>query len=323
MDKQYVLGIDVGGTSTKMAIFSLAGEMVAKWAISTNRTNTSLNLPVDISISVKKTLEEYAIKNSQMLAAGVGIPGFVLADQGMVISSVNLGLENYLIAPLLEKELGFPVCVDNDANLAAAGEKWKGAGRHVSDLIFITLGTGVGSGILLNGEIFRGAGHAAGEIGHVTVLPQGGSPCKCGKYGCLETISSATGIARLAKENALLNKNSKLYDLMRQRELTAEDVFRSMDEGDNEARVVVEKAMKYLGIALANTANVLQPQYLIIGGGLAAAGNSLIRPLEKHFNFHALQRIKQVAKVKLAELGNDAGVTGGAWLALKQYGKHN
>ncbi|MFB4164760.1 ROK family glucokinase [Alteribacillus sp. JSM 102045] len=316
MEQQYVLGIDVGGTSVKQAVFTVDGNMLKKWSISTDKADNGTNILKDISASVNKALSSLKLDKKQFIGAGVGVPGFIDMESGMVDFAVNIGWKKYPIVRILSDYLNIPVAVDNDANLAAAGEYWRGAGDGADDMILFTIGTGVGGGIIVKGDIVHGVGGMGGEIGHVTVIPEGGAPCNCGKAGCLETVSSATGIIRLAKEEAEKNKNSSLYKLWQEKnELSTKDIFELSAAGDQTANVVIEKAMHYLGLAAANIANVLNPQKIVIGGGVSAAGEQLLIPLRSHYEEYALERVKADSDFALAELGNDAGVTGAAWMA--------
>ncbi|MFB5662048.1 ROK family glucokinase [Alteribacillus sp. HJP-4] len=319
MQAAYVLGIDVGGTAVKMAVFTEDAEMKQKWSIPTNKTNNGESILDDISASFHEMVEREGYTKDQFIGAGVGVPGFIDMEEGVIEFAVNIGWRNYPITALLSEKLGVPVRVDNDANLAAAGEFWKGAGSDVEDLILFTLGTGVGGGLIVKGDIIHGVGGMGGEIGHVTVIPEGGAPCNCGKTGCLETVSSATGMVRLAHEAAKEFPTSKLTKHYQDTgEMTTKEIFAFSADGDEAARKVVDISMYYLGLSAANIANVLNPAKIVIGGGVSAAGDDLLKPLTHYYNKYALEKVKSDSTFVLAELGNDAGVAGAAWLA-KQY----
>jgi glucokinase len=207
--------------------------------------------------------------------------------------------------------------------MAAIGEMWRGAGKGSKNLICVTLGTGVGGGIIVNGEVVHGVNGAGGEIGHITAVPKDGSPCNCGKPGCLETVASATGIVRLAQEKLSLTDNiSKLRDYYEKHQtLTAKLVFDIANEGDELAKSVIQQAAYYLGFALANLANGLNPEKIVIGGGVSKAGNTLLEPLKEEFDRFSFPRVSQGVELVAATLGNNAGVIGGAWLAKDRLAK--
>lgn len=218
---------------------------------------------------------------------------------------------------LLEAETSLPVVVDNDANMAAIGEMWKGAGNGAKNLVCVTLGTGVGGGVIANGQIVRGTNGAGGEIGHITSIPDGGAACNCGKTGCLETIASATGIVRIAKEKLT---NSEADSILRQAEhVTAKDVFDAAKANDRLALEIVDFVTFHLGLALAHVANALNPEKIVIGGGVSKAGDILVQHTGHYFRRFAFPRVAEGASIVTATLGNDAGVIGGAWLAKQAF----
>ncbi|RSL30936.1 ROK family protein [Salibacterium salarium] len=316
MTESYLLGIDVGGTSIKMAIFSNDGDLMEKWSIATNKEKDGEYILEDISVSVKEKWQEMDLQANQFIGAGVGVPGFVDIEHGTIDFAVNIGWRDYPISSILSQHLGLPVVVDNDANLAAAGEYWRGAGVDAEDLILLTLGTGVGGGIIVKGDILHGVAGMAGEIGHVTMIPEAGSPCNCGKSGCLETVASATGMVRMARETIEHNTNSRLYQIWQENgEITTKDIFACAENNDTEAVTIINNAMYYLGLATANIANVLNPEKIVIGGGVSGAGEDLLRPLRFYYDTYALPKVKEHSTFAVAELGNDAGVAGAAWAA--------
>ncbi|MGY4690282.1 ROK family glucokinase [Salibacterium sp. K-3] len=315
MEDKYLLGIDVGGTSVKLGLFTEQGECREKWSVPTNKDNDGEHVLEDIARSIRQKWGEHKLSVADVKGAGIGVPGFVDVKNGTIEFAVNIGWRNYPVASVLSDLLEIPVVLDNDANLAAAGEYWKGAATDADDVLLLTLGTGVGGGVIINGDILHGASDMAGEIGHVTVIPDGGYPCNCGKKGCLETTSSATGMVRMAEEAAAENQDSMLYIKKQQAPLTAEVLFECAAAGDQTAEFVIENAMNYLGMAAGNTANVLNPRKIVIGGGVSAAGEQLLQPLRSYYAAHALPRVEQYTNFAIAELGNDAGITGAAWLA--------
>ncbi|KPB05238.1 ROK family glucokinase [Bacillus sp. CHD6a] len=315
MENKWLVGVDLGGTTIKMAFVTQYGEIAHKWEIVTDISEKGKNITTDIAKAIDSKLEELGESKSKLKALGMGAPGPVNMATGLIYEAVNLGWENYPLKDLLEVETGLPVVVDNDANLAAIGEMWKGAGEGSKDLICVTLGTGVGGGIITNGEIVHGINGAGGEIGHITVIPEGGAPCNCGKTGCLETIASATGIVRLAKEAMEENPGSKLEELAQQEGLTAKLIFEQADAKEEISQYVVDKVSSYLGLALANLANAMNPEKIVIGGGVSKAGDKLLNPVRHHFVKYLFPRTKVGVKIAEAILGNDAGVIGAAYLA--------
>ncbi|WP_110111331.1 ROK family glucokinase [Bacillus sp. CGMCC 1.16541] len=316
MDEKWLVGVDLGGTTIKMAFINHYGEIIHKWEINTDISEQGRNIPTDIAKSIDKTVTELGRDKSQLVGIGIGAPGPVNFANGSIEVAVNLGWEKFPIKDILEVEAGLPVVVDNDANIAAIGEMWKGAGDGAKDLLCVTLGTGVGGGVIANGEIVHGVNGAAGEIGHITSIPEGGASCNCGKTGCLETIASATGVVRLAMEEvANTTIASALRDEYTQTGLmTAKMIFDAARENDELAVKVVDKLAFHLGLALANSANALNPEKIVLGGGVSRAGDVLLKPVRVYFDRFAFPRVAQGVELTIATLGNDAGVIGGAWL---------
>ncbi|ARK29394.1 ROK family glucokinase [Halalkalibacter krulwichiae] len=319
MGKKWYVGADIGGTTIKLAFVSDAGEIVTKWEIPTNKKDAGKHITTDIAHSIEQKVKDLGFTREVLLSIGVGAPGFINMETGFIYQAVNIGWVDFPLKEQLEAETGLPVTVDNDANIAALGEMWTGAGEGAKDLLCVTLGTGVGGGVILNGNIQHGVNGMAGEIGHYTSLAEGGAPCNCGKTGCLETISSATGIARLAVEGIHLYPDSGLNSVYQtNNSITAKDVFDAAKEGDEFAEKVVTEVCFHLGLALANLANALNPEKIVLGGGVSKAGDLLLKPLKKQFERFALGRVAEGCEFKIATLGNDAGVIGGAWLAKQK-----
>ncbi|WLD92062.1 ROK family glucokinase [Alkalihalobacillus sp. AL-G] len=315
MKRQLLIGIDLGGTTIKMAFVESDGDIAEKWEIPTDTSEKGKNISNDIATSIRKKANESNIPIESFIGIGMGAPGFIDLDEGYIYNAVNLGWENYPLKEDLENQIGLPVFIENDANIAALGEMWKGAGNHSDDLICVTLGTGIGGGIISNGSILHGTNGMAGEIGHITAIHEGGAPCNCGKTGCIETIASATGIARIAMEGLENHPNSKLkkrFDAGNS--LTAKDVFECAADNDSWAIDIVKSVTHHLGLTIANLANALNPSKIVIGGGVSRAGDQLLDPLNVVFNQYALPRVSDGAELVIASLGNDAGVIGGAWL---------
>ncbi|MDG5788737.1 ROK family glucokinase [Evansella sp. AB-P1] len=319
MEKNLFVGIDIGGTSVKLSFIDKEGRIKEKWEIPTNTNDNGKHIVGDIKKSLHKQMVSRGIKQSMIKSIGIGAPGFVEVDRGFIYEAVNLGWKNYHLKSEMEREIGIPTFVDNDANLAAAGEMWRGAGNGANNVLCVTLGTGVGGGIVAGGEIVHGQFGMAGEIGHITVVLKDGAPCNCGKSGCLETVSSATGIVRLAKEGVQATPSSilnKVYE--HQGDITSKDVLDAAKGNDAFALKVVNESMNYLGLALANLANAINPEIIVIGGGVSRAGDYLLSMISKSFSTYAIPKIASDTKIRLAILGNDAGVIGAAWLGKQR-----
>lgn len=320
MDK-WLMGVDLGGTTTKLAIISKYGEIFHKWEIPTDISENGKYITTNIAKTIDEKLEELGMVKSQLLGIGMGAPGPVDGSNGSIYEAINLGWVDYPLKDLLEVETSLPAVVENDANLAALGEMWKGAGNGAKDLIAVTLGTGVGGGVIANGMLVQGASGAAGEIGHITVVPEGGAPCNCGKSGCLETVASATGIVRLANEALSTDAG---HSILQQKinagePLSSRLLFACAAEGDLLSNEVINKVSFYLGMALSHTANALNPEKIVIGGGVSRAGEQLAAPVREAFERFAFKRVSKSTSISIATLGNDAGVIGAAWLVKKLY----
>ncbi|MBS4173535.1 ROK family glucokinase [Bacillus sp. FJAT-49736] len=318
MSNKWIVGVDLGGTSVKLAFVQEDGEILHKWEIPTDKSEQGINILSDINESINEKLMSLGETKDKLIGIGMGAPGAVDKEKGIIYEAVNLGWpKNYPIVEILSDLSNLPVEIDNDANCAALGEMWKGAGNGARDIVCITLGTGVGGGVIVNGSIVQGVKGAAGEIGHITIIPDGGAPCNCGKTGCLETIASATGIARIAKE-ALEKHNgdSALKALyLKKGSIEAKDVFESASHGDSLSASIIDHVTLPLGLVLANIGNVLNPKKIVIGGGVSRAGDLLLNPLQRYFTQFAYSAVAASTELVIATLGNDAGILGAAWLA--------
>jgi glucokinase len=317
LQDKWIVGVDLGGTTTKLAFLTTEGEILHKWEIPTDNSDEGRNITGNISKAINEKLASLGETNNKLIGVGMGAPGPVDYETGVILNVVNLGWkENYPLKEQLEAATALPAAIENDANCAALGEMWKGAGDGANDLVCVTLGTGVGGGVITGGNIVQGANGAAGEIGHITAVPIGGAPCNCGKTGCLETVASATGIVRLAIEEL---SNSDLKGELTEKhavngKITAKDVFDSARNGDQVAVKVLDKVSFHLGLVLANIGNTLNPQKVVLGGGVSKAGDILISSVKQRFNQFAFSSVKDSTELALATLGNDAGVIGAAWL---------
>ncbi len=315
-----IIGIDLGGTSVKLAILTTAGEIQEKWSIKTNILDEGSHIVPDIIESIKHRFETHGLTKDDFLGIGMGSPGVVDSTAGTVIGAYNLNWKTLqLVKEQFETELGLPFFIDNDANVAALGEQWVGAGENNPDVVFMTLGTGVGGGVIASGNLIRGVKGAGGELGHITVDFDAPFACTCGKMGCLETVASATGIVNLTRRYAEeYAGDAKLKQMIDDgQDVTAKDVFDLAKDGDDLALIVYRHFSDYLGVACANIAAVLNPAYIVLGGGVSAAGDFLLEGVRKVFAENSFPQIKESTQLVLATLGNDAGVLGAASLVLK------
>ena len=307
----YLFGIDLGGTTVKLGLFDEKGTILDKWEIPTRKENNGSLILQDIADAILAKMEERSIDKKDVIGAGMGVPGPVDA-KGIVHKCVNLGWGEMNVADDLSAKLGFPVKAGNDANVAALGELWQGGGKGYRNMVAVTLGTGVGGGVIIEGQMIAGATGAAGEIGHIHVEDEETEVCGCGKKGCLEQYASATGIVRLAQRR--LAKDDK-PSILRENEVGGKAVWDAVKAGDELAIEVAEQFGEYLGKGLASIADVVNPEVFVIGGGVSKAGEVLLPYIEKNFHkyvFHACDG----AKCVLATLGNDAGIVGAARLIL-------
>lgn len=315
---QKLLGIDLGGTTVKFGILTFDGQVQEKWAIETNILEDGKHIVPDIVASIKHRLDLYGLTKDDFLGIGMGSPGAVDREKNTVTGAFNLNWKDTQeVGSVIEAEVGIPVAIDNDANVAALGERWVGAGENNPDVIFMTLGTGVGGGIIADGNLIHGVAGAGGEIGHMIVETENGFACTCGSHGCLETVASATGVVKVARLLAeSYEGDSQIKKAIDNGEaVTSKDIFEAAKNGDTFADSVVEKVSFYLGLASANMSNILNPDSVVIGGGVSAAGEFLRSRIEKYFMTFTFPQVRQSTKIKIAELGNDAGIIGAASLA--------
>ena len=309
--KKYVFGVDVGGTTVKMGLFNVNGEVLDKWEIKTRTENSGEAILPDIAASALAKLKEKSIAKDEVAGIGIGIPG-PINDEGVVPHTANLGWGYKEVTKELEELTGLPCKGGNDANVAALGEAWKGGAAGYSNVVMVTLGTGVGGGIIIGGKIITGSNGAGGEIGHLHVDDNIPGHCGCGNKGCLEQVASATGITNLA--NQALAASDK-PSMLRVGEVSAKTVFDAVKADDELAKEIAESFGKYLGTALANITAIVDPQAIVIGGGVSKAGSILLAYVEKYYQKYCFKSCRDV-KFALATLGNDAGIFGCAKLVL-------
>lgn len=297
-----VMGIDIGGTSIKMALFDTMGTMLDRWQIPTNRENAGENIPDEIVNSIKERLaNEHNF--DELLGIGIGVPGPV--NQSVVKRAVNLGWSNFPLKQRIENALNVPVALLNDANAAALGEMWQGSPEQLKDIVFVTLGTGVGGGIIVDGKILNGKHASGGEIGHIPVQSEDVRICGCGNENCLECYSSASGMVKTMNQlvgEELVNDTKEIFELLAQ---------------DNSvAKETLARTIDYLARGIAGILNTLDPEELVIGGGLSEAGEAFLKPLEVALDRYVFPQISGDIRLRKATLGNDAGVYGAAYQVL-------
>lgn len=311
---KYCFGIDVGGTTIKIGLFKTDGEIIDKWEVNTRTENSGENILPDICEALEARLAKEKIGLDEIEGIGIGLPGPVLAD-GTVLQCVNLGWGTFNVEKQLSDMFhGIKVKAGNDANVAALGEAWKGGGKDYNDIVMITLGTGVGGGVIVNGKILTGYNGGAGEIGHMHIQDGESEQCNCGGHGCLEQYASATGVVRLAKRYMASHDQTKMKQFGDG--ITAKDVFDLAKEGDEGAVSVARQMGEYLGTAMSHIAVTINPQAFIIGGGVSKAGQYLIDVINGTYRETCFSACGDAA-VHLAELGNDAGMYGAAALVVK------
>ena len=313
--KEYAFGIDLGGTTAKIGLFTTSGALLEKWEVATDTSHAGEHILENLAAAVLGKMKEQSIQPEQVEGVGIGVPGPVLDSSIVPIVCANLGGwgERNVSAQLSGLLDGLKVLVGNDANVAALGEIWMGAAKGAKNAVMVTLGTGVGGGVVVNGKVIDGVHGAGGEIGHITVNRHETAVCGCGKRGCLEQYSSATGVVRCMKK--LLDENPDTPCVLRGTEFAAKDVFDAARNGDALAAREVDEMSDTLGMALANIASTVDPEAFLVGGGVARAGDVLFAPLNKHFQEYAFKSCREIP-IKQASLGNDAGIYGAVRLIV-------
>lgn len=307
MNKKYLCGVDIGGTTVKIGIFTKEGELLKKWEITTDTSNDGANILPDIGASLDATFTEMKIEKEQVIGVGMGVPGPVDAS-GVLNKAVNLGWGVFNIEKESEKIFGLTVKAGNDASVATLGEMWQGAGKGYKDLVMLTLGTGVGGGVVVDEKIVTGAVGGSGEVGHIAVNFSEQNTCGCGKKGCLEQYASATGIVNNFKRFKELGEIETEITLENP---SAKDIIDGAKNGDKLCNAVVEETGRMLGIALSYIGCICDPEVFVIGGGVSKAGDIIITPMEKYYKQYVFHSAVNT-KIILATLGNDAGIYGAA-----------
>lgn len=311
---QYALGVDIGGTTVKLGLFTDDGIVSEKWEIPTNTANNGSNILSDVARSILDHLQSKSLHCSQVLGIGIGVPGPVDAKY-TVYRCVNLGWDVFNVKEQMNCLLpGISnVAAGNDANVAALGELWQGGGKGYQSAVLITLGTGIGGGVVLDGKIVSGFRGGAGEIGHMTVNLCETVPCSCGKCGCLEQYASARGIVRMGR--LIMERDKKPSALWELESFTAKDICDLARDGDGVALGILDQWGAYIGRAMSYVSCTVDPDVYIIGGGMSRAGDILINTARKHYQNYAFH-VSRETKIVSAELGNDAGIYGGAKMVL-------
>lgn len=312
---QYGFGVDIGGTTVKLAYFDQEGNMLDKWEIPTVTTDEGSHILPDVAVSVKKYIQDKCIDPDTIIGIGVGVPGPV-SYEGMVNRCVNLGWGVFNISEELSALTGLPVKAGNDATVAALGECWIGSGRDYRNMLFVTLGTGVGSGIITDGHVIHGAHGAGGEIGHMIINYEETEINSCGKKGVVEQYCSATGVVRLAKKYLAANQFPSI--LREKADFSCKDVFDAGNTNDPVALEILEQVYCYMGKFLANVANVVNPEIIVLGGGVSRAGQPLLDGAQRYFIQYVFHGAEDV-QFRLATLGNDAGAYGAFKLVLDEF----
>lgn len=313
--KEYAFGIDLGGTTAKIGLFTTTGDLLEKWEVPTDTSDQGVRILPNLAAAVQDKMAQRSLRPDQIEGVGLGVPGPVQDSSVVAIVCANLGGWGDCDAGAQLSQLlgGLRVQVGNDANVAALGEIWMGAAKGCRSAVMVTLGTGVGGGVVADGKLIEGAHGAGGEIGHITVNPQETAQCGCGKHGCLEQYSSATGVVRCM--NKLLEQNPDVPCTLRGRDFAAKDVFDAARSGDKLAQQEVEDMTLTLALALGNIAAITDPEMFLVGGGVARAGDVLLEPLSRHYQANAFLSCRNTP-ICLASLGNDAGIYGAVRLIV-------
>ncbi|ANE46844.1 glucokinase [Paenibacillus swuensis] len=315
MSDHIYIGADIGGTAIKVGICDENGTLLHSYEGPTGTEDGQDAILENIAAYVRKIVEDSPFAWEQVAGVGIGIAGFMDIPTGFMKTSPNLPLRNVPIKQILEEKLGKLVKINNDANVAALGEAWSGAGAGIPNVVCYTLGTGVGGGIIIHGKIYEGFNGMGGELGHMSIVPDlEAIQCGCGKMGCLETVSSATGIVRMAKDAVERGDRTSLSHIDN---ITAKDVFDAAKAGDEVANRIISRAAFYLGKSMAAIAVVVNPQRFIIGGGLSKAGEFLFEQIREVFRKFTPETAQEGVEILPAILGNDAGVVGAAGLITR------
>ena len=315
--KEYVIGVDLGGTKILTAVADLEGNILAKSRLETKAEEGQQAVIARIIKSIEDVLAQLELNKKAIAGVGVGCPGPLNAEEGVIYHAPNLDWKQVRIKDILEDELGLPVWIENDANAAALGEKWFGAGQGVDNLIYITISTGIGGGIIINRQLYRGANCSAGEIGHLTINPQAAIQCNCGNLGCWESLASGTALARLAKEAVRAGRDTLIAQSTAEIEdIDGQVVTEAAAAGDQVAQELVKEVTNYLGIGIANLINLFNPELIVLGGGVIEAGEIIVGPIKETVTWRALESSTAAVEILVSELKEEVGVVGAVAKAL-------
>ncbi|MCR5141345.1 MAG: ROK family glucokinase [Ruminococcus sp.] len=316
---KYYIGIDLGGTNIKAGVVSEDFEIVAKATCKTNLPRPAEDICKDMAAVALEAVDKAGLSLDDIEAVGIGTPGTANSADGIIEYSNNLGFLDFHVVELMKTFIDKPCYVENDANAAAYGEYVAGAAKGANNAVCITLGTGVGGGIIIDGKIYSGSNFAGAEIGH-TVIDPNGPQCTCGRCGCFEVFSSATGLVRMTKEAMEADKTSVMWKMNEEDgKVSARTAFNAMRAGDKAGKEVVDKYINYLACGIANTINIFQPDILCIGGGVCNEGDPLLLPLKEQVAKEVYTRNSEKnSEIVIAKLGNDAGIIGAAFLGLSR-----
>lgn len=314
MENKYIIGIDLGGTKINGALANFNGDIIAKYTLPT-KAEDGEEAVLERIISVgEMVLGESKVNKDDVLAIGIGCPGILNVKEGKIITAPNLPFRNFNVVKSLKDKFNIPVYLDNDANVAAIGEYVFGAGKGTNNMVFITVSTGIGGGAVLNGRIYRGNTCNALEIGHMT-LEKEGPRCNCGNYGCAEALASGTAIGRAANEAIRKGEKTSLADYEK---VTSFEVFKEAEKGDELAQKVLNKALNYLGICVANVITSFDPEVVIIGGGVSKGGQIVFDKINEVVKARCFESMWKSTSIVPAALGTDAGVIGAIALAIME-----
>lgn len=312
----YRLGVDLGGTNIVAGVVDENFKIIATGKRKTNFPRPAEEIVKDIAAAIKDAIYNAKIDVKDIISFGIGSPGAINSKDGIVERADNLGFYNFPITELLKKYTGFDFIIENDANAAAYGEYIAGAGKGYKSLVAVTLGTGVGGGVIIDGKIFAGSNYAGAELGH-TIIAMDGEVCTCGRNGCWEAYASATALIRQTKQAMIRYSDSIMWELCNNdiTKVSGKTAFDAMRKGDKAGKMVVDKYVQYIAVGVINCVNIFQPEVLCIGGGVSKEGETLINPIKDYLDGEDYARnIKKRVQIKTAALGNDAGLIGAAFL---------
>lgn len=316
----FYIGVDLGGTNIATAVVTGNFEIIGKGSVPTNAPRPGKEIAKDIVKSIEMAIDNAGISIEEVDSIGIGSPGAVNAEDGIIEFSGNLGFDNVPLVKYVQELTGVKTFVENDANAAAYGELVAGAGRGAKNFVAITLGTGVGGGVIINGKIFSGWNSFGAELGHIN-LELNGEPCTCGRNGCWEAYASATALIRQTKRAMNEDKNSKMWDIVGGdiNAVNGKTAFDGMRAGDETAKKVCDKYIEYIACGIVDVINIFQPEFVCIGGGISKENETLLAPIKKYADeFRFGKKAKKLTEIKIAELGNDAGIIGAAFLGINK-----